>query len=240
MRSRTRLSRRALAFRKLFVQGRATTASTGPTRPLATVARPLCGPAGSGSLGSGPEGEAVSNVELGAPRGVPMPEKDVMAKAKRDLKEGKSPSTAAGEFVTRDRARAEGKHGARSPQQAIAIGLSEARRASIPLRPPSASRASPKTRRPRPERLRAGRGAHSRPPSRKRSEAMEGALRRERRSSVYDPSFRRPRRAGGPSDGNRTRGWPRHGPRLRGRRSKSRRRRPAVGANRTSRRPRSR
>ena len=64
-----------------------------------------------------------------------MPEKEVVDQAKEDLKEGKSPSTAAGEFVHEEIEHVrEGKHGARSPQQAIAIGLSKARRAGIPLR----------------------------------------------------------------------------------------------------------
>jgi hypothetical protein len=67
-----------------------------------------------------------------------MPEKRVVEKAKEDLREGKSPSTAAGEFVHEEIEHVrEGKHGARSPKQAIAIGLSKARRAGIPLKPPS-------------------------------------------------------------------------------------------------------
>jgi hypothetical protein len=75
-----------------------------------------------------------------------MPEKEVVDQAKEDLKEGKSPSTAAGEFVHEEIEHVrEGKHGARSPQQAIAIGLSKARRAGIPLPPPKAG----KTAKPR-------------------------------------------------------------------------------------------
>jgi hypothetical protein len=76
-----------------------------------------------------------------------MPEKATMQRAKEDLREGKSPSTAAGEFVREeiDHVR-EGKHGARSPQQAIAIGLSKARRAGIPLKPPPRGRTSEETR----------------------------------------------------------------------------------------------
>jgi hypothetical protein len=75
-----------------------------------------------------------------------MPEKATMERAKKDLREGKSPSTAAGEFVREeiDHVR-EGKHGARSPQQAIAIGLSKARRAGIPLKPPAPGKTSEKT-----------------------------------------------------------------------------------------------
>jgi Family of unknown function (DUF6496) len=66
-----------------------------------------------------------------------MPEKEVVDRAEEDLREGKSPSTAAGESVHEEIEHVrEGKHGARSPQQAIAIGLSKARRAGIPLPPP--------------------------------------------------------------------------------------------------------
>ena len=72
-----------------------------------------------------------------------MPEKSVLQKARKDLREGKSPSTSAGEFVREeiDHVR-EGKHGARSARQAIAIGLSKARRAGIPLKPPAAGKTS--------------------------------------------------------------------------------------------------
>ncbi len=76
-----------------------------------------------------------------------MPDKETVEKAKRDLKEGKSPSTAAGEFVHEEIEHVRhGKHGARSPQQAIAIGLSEARRAGIPLKAPGAGKTSKETR----------------------------------------------------------------------------------------------
>ena len=76
-----------------------------------------------------------------------MPDRETVAKAKKDLREGKSPSTAAGEFVREeiDHVR-EGKHGVRSPQQAIAIGLSEARRAGIPLKAPARGKTSEETR----------------------------------------------------------------------------------------------
>lgn len=76
-----------------------------------------------------------------------MPEKRIVEKAKKDLREGKSPSTAAGEFVREEIHHVrQGKHGARSPQQAIAIGLSEARRAGIPLKPPKQGKTSTATR----------------------------------------------------------------------------------------------
>ncbi|HZP07495.1 MAG TPA: DUF6496 domain-containing protein [Terracidiphilus sp.] len=70
-----------------------------------------------------------------------MPEKRTVERAKEDLREGKSPSTAAGEFVREEIEHVrEGKHGARSAKQAIAIGLSKARRAGVPLKPPSATK----------------------------------------------------------------------------------------------------
>lgn len=76
-----------------------------------------------------------------------MPDKRTVEKAKRDLREGKSPSTAAGEFVREEIHHVrEGKHGARSPRQAIAIGLSEARRAGIPLQAPAKGKTSAATR----------------------------------------------------------------------------------------------
>jgi len=76
-----------------------------------------------------------------------MPDEETVRKAKEDLREGKSPTTAAGEFVHEeiDHVR-EGKHGARSLQQAIAIGLSKARRAGIPLKPPAKGTTSTSTR----------------------------------------------------------------------------------------------
>jgi hypothetical protein len=66
-----------------------------------------------------------------------MPEKKTLERAKKDKTEGKAPSTQAGEFVKEemDHVR-EGKHGARSAKQAIAIGLSKARRAGVKLPPP--------------------------------------------------------------------------------------------------------
>jgi hypothetical protein len=76
-----------------------------------------------------------------------VPEKRIIERAKKDLREGKSPSTAAGEFVREEIHHVrEGKHGARSPQQAIAIGLSEARRAGVPLKPPKKDKTSEATR----------------------------------------------------------------------------------------------
>src|SRR3954447_25530397 len=76
-----------------------------------------------------------------------MPTKSTTKKAKEDLREGKSPTTAAGEFVHEEIEHVrEGKHGARSPKQAIAIGLSKARRAGIPLKAPAKGKTSESTR----------------------------------------------------------------------------------------------
>src|SRR5579864_9579422 len=76
-----------------------------------------------------------------------MPEKETIERAREDEREGKAPSTQAGEFVREEMHHVrEGKHGARSPQQAIAIGLSKARRAGVRLPPPKKGRSSAKVR----------------------------------------------------------------------------------------------
>src|SRR5215211_2334328 len=76
-----------------------------------------------------------------------MPEKRTVEKARKDKRAGKSPTTQAGEFVREEiRKIRRGKHGAKSPQQAIAIGLSEARRAGVKLRPPAKGKAKKQTR----------------------------------------------------------------------------------------------
>src|SRR5687767_6094154 len=77
-----------------------------------------------------------------------MPEKKTIEKARKDAREGKSASTQAGEFVHEEIQHIrEGKHGARSAKQAIAIGLSKARRAGVDLPPPKKGEASAETRR---------------------------------------------------------------------------------------------
>jgi hypothetical protein len=115
-----------------------------------------------------------------------MPEKAIVAKAKRKLREGKSPTTAAGEFVHEEiRHIRKGKHGARSPEQAIAIGLSKARRAGVPLKPPKRGRASKRTRTSAKRDYATGQHRRRpRAPSRRRSRATERALRHEPRSTA--------------------------------------------------------
>jgi hypothetical protein len=76
-----------------------------------------------------------------------MPEKETLKRAQKDAEEGKAPSTQAGEFVREEFEHIrEGKHGARSAKQAIAIGLSKARRAGVPLAPPKPGKTSEATR----------------------------------------------------------------------------------------------
>src|ERR671931_2682218 len=76
-----------------------------------------------------------------------MPEKEIIERARQDRREGKAPSTQAGEFVREEMHHIrEGKHGARSTKQAIAIGLSKARRAGVKLKPPKPGQASERTR----------------------------------------------------------------------------------------------
>jgi uncharacterized protein DUF6496 len=113
-----------------------------------------------------------------------MPEKETLERARKDAREGKSPSTQAGEFVREemDHIR-EGKHGARSTKQAIAIGLSKARRAGVALAPPKKGRTSARTRKQASRDLAKGRRGTSRPSAR-RSRAAERALKREGRSAA--------------------------------------------------------
>jgi hypothetical protein len=115
-----------------------------------------------------------------------MPEKRTLERAKRDRQQGKAPATQAGEFVREemDHIRA-GKHGARSSRQAIAIGLSKARRAGVDLPPPKRGTVSEKTRR---SAERDTERAHGAPPRRratvKRRRASSRALKREGTSAA--------------------------------------------------------
>jgi hypothetical protein len=114
-----------------------------------------------------------------------MPEKKTLERARRDRDQGKAPSTQAGEFVREemDHIR-EGKHGARSTKQAIAIGLSKARRAGVRLDPPKPGTTSERTRRQAARDERKGRAGSRRRTSPKRSRATERALKREGRAAA--------------------------------------------------------
>jgi hypothetical protein len=119
-----------------------------------------------------------------------MPEKETVERARRDAREGKSPSTQAGEFVREEIHHVrEGKHGARSTKQAIAIGLSKARRSGVKLGTPRRG-ASARTR-----RQAARDSARGRRPARKtsprRSRAARSALKREGRSAASSGALSR-------------------------------------------------
>jgi Family of unknown function (DUF6496) len=110
-----------------------------------------------------------------------MPEKETLERAERDKRQGKSPSTQAGEFVREEMHHVrEGKHGAASTKQAIAIGLSKARRAGVDLPPPRRGSARMKKQAVR-DRAKARRRTK---PSRRRSRAITQALRRKGRSAA--------------------------------------------------------
>jgi hypothetical protein len=108
-------------------------------------------------------------------RGAIMPEQETIERAERDKEEGKAPSTQAGEFVREEMHHVrEGKHGARSQQQAIAIGLSKARRAGVKLAPPKAGRSTNRVRKQAERDLARGRSG-KRNVSPRRSRATENA-----------------------------------------------------------------
>ena len=114
-----------------------------------------------------------------------MPERKTLERAEADRREGKSASTQAGEFVREEFEHIrEGKHGARSPRQAIAIGLSKARRAGVDLPPPKKGTTSEKTRSSAEHAHEAGRKAKKKRVSARRSRAISSALKRESRSAA--------------------------------------------------------
>lgn len=114
-----------------------------------------------------------------------MPEKKTLERARKAKREGKSPATQAGEFVREEIHHVrEGKHGARSAKQAIAIGLSKARRAGVRLKPPRKGQASARTRKSAESASRAGKAGARRKPSAKRARASLRRLKREPRSTV--------------------------------------------------------
>src|SRR6188472_1712153 len=109
-----------------------------------------------------------------------MPEKATLKKARADKRAGKSPTTQAGAFVHEEIEHVrEGKHGARSTEQAIAIGLSKARRAGVALKPPSASTTSARTRKAAARDARAGHKKAPRKPAARRAKASLSKLKRE-------------------------------------------------------------
>jgi uncharacterized protein DUF6496 len=125
-----------------------------------------------------------------------MPEKETLERTEKDKREGKAPSTQAGEFVHEEIEHIrEGKHGARSTKQAIAIGLSKARRAGVDLPPPKEGQASEATRRQAKRDLRKGRSSSKRKASTKRSRATRAALKREGRRAASKKALSRQARS---------------------------------------------
>jgi hypothetical protein len=113
-----------------------------------------------------------------------MPERQTIERARKDQREGKAPSTQAGEFVREEIHHVrEGKHGAKSTKQAIAIGLSKARRAGVKLPPPEKGTVSEKTRRSAQHAYEEGQKGHKEV-SPTRSRATKQALKREGHSAA--------------------------------------------------------
>src|SRR5262245_29676210 len=121
-----------------------------------------------------------------------MPEKETLRRARQDKREGKSPSTQAGEFVREEIHHVrEGKHGARSTKQAIAIGLSKARRAGVDLPPPEKGTTSERTRTNAKRAYEAGQKHPGEMKSRRRSRATHRALEREGTSAASHQALAR-------------------------------------------------
>ena len=112
-----------------------------------------------------------------------MPEAETMERVREDKREGKSPSTQAGEFVREEMEHIrEGKHGAASAKQAIAIGLSKARRAGVKLPPPKKGTTSRKVRKQAKRDL--AKGKEHKKPSPARSRAAKRRLKKEPHSAA--------------------------------------------------------
>jgi len=125
-----------------------------------------------------------------------MPEKETIERAREDAREGKSPSTQAGEFVREEMHHIrEGKHGAASTKQAIAIGLSKARRAGVKLQAPRNGKASARTTQQASRDYSKGQSHPRRKPSATRSRATREALKKEGHSAASPRSLARQARS---------------------------------------------
>ena len=132
-----------------------------------------------------------------------MPEKETVERAKRDKRQGKAPTTQAGEFVREEMHHVrEGKHGARSTKQAIAIGLSKARRSGVELPAPEKGTTSEKTRSSAQHALKRSRSG--RKPSARRASAVRTALRREGRAAASKSALARQARSAARKRGARS------------------------------------
>lgn len=142
-----------------------------------------------------------------------MPEKKTIQRARRDARQGKAPTTQAGEFVREEMEHIrKGKHGARSTKQAIAIGLSKARRSGVKLAPPKKGATSAATRHKAEKDLERGRSHKAKKPSAKRSAARRRVLKKEGRQAASHRALskqarqaaQRRRRRGATTTGRRT------------------------------------
>ena len=125
-----------------------------------------------------------------------MPEKETVERAHQDAREGKSPSTQAWEFVREEMHHVrEGKHGAASAKQAIAIGLSKARRAGVKLQPPRKGKSSARTTQQAERDYAKGQSNSHRKPSATRSRATSQALKKEGRSAASHRALARQARS---------------------------------------------
>jgi uncharacterized protein DUF6496 len=123
-----------------------------------------------------------------------MPEKKTLERARKAKREGKAPTTQAGEFVHEEIEHIrEGKHGARSTKQAIAIGLSKARRAGVKLSPPKKGTATARTRKQAQRDLASATSRHKASPA--RSRARLRALKREGHSAASRTALSRQARS---------------------------------------------
>ena len=123
-----------------------------------------------------------------------MPEKETLERARKDKEEGKAPSTQAGEFVREEIEHIrEGKHGARSTKQAIAIVLSKARRAGVKL--PAKKGTSKQTQKQAARDIRKGQKGRKRKTSAKRSRATRAALKKEGHAAVSKKALSRQARS---------------------------------------------
>jgi hypothetical protein len=133
-----------------------------------------------------------------------MPEEETIERAREDAAEGKAPSTQAGEFVREEIHHVrEGKHGARNTKQAIAIGLSKARRAGVKLGAPNPKTTSADTRKK--AKQDSARGRRRTKPSAKRSRATKSALKREGHSAASSRALGRQAHSSAVSRGKRNR-----------------------------------
>jgi hypothetical protein len=154
------------------------------------------------------ESPRIAELQLQEAGGGSMPEKRIIERARQDAREGKAPSTQAGEFVREEMEHIrEGKHGARSTKQAIAIGLSKARRAGVKLPPPKEGEASEETRTQATRNYAQGQKSPDKKPSPTRSRATTKALKREGTKAASSSALSRQAsasaRSRGPADRRR-------------------------------------